>query len=511
MTISSNVRTAGPYTGNDTATEFSFEFKVFDAGEVVVIQTDADGAETTLVEGTDYTVDLNSDQDTSPGGSVTLDAALPTGEKLTVTSDVDYLQSLDLTNQGGFYPQTINDALDRLTILAQQTAEEASRAFKVKISSDDDPDQLVADLFAAEVDAENAASNAASSASNAADSETAAASSASAAASSASAASTSASNAADSETAAASSADAAASSASAASTSASNASDSADAAASSASAAADSESNAAASATSASDHLQTFRGTYYGDLSSDPGTDPNGDPVDKGDFYFNTTLNTPRFYNGESWGSNDVPAHAAETQTHGAPSGGRLVHTGDVGNYETKAIGEPFALWDHITGVPEPDNSGSAKFIKLTAGLTGAGEYNEGLLTAESVIGSAPLVEATAEIATGPLSGEVVHLMNTEESVIRARETSGILQFDQMQRITGTLGIRPDRFQTPEGTGVFSDSVNDGSRDHTGTGTGYQWIIDMDSANSPDARASSTTDGETRAKNVSATFYMRIV
>ncbi|MFI9652844.1 hypothetical protein, partial [Guyparkeria halopsychrophila] len=167
MTISSNVRVAGPYTGNDTATQFSFSFKVFDTAEVVVIQTDSTGAESTLVEGTDYTVALNADQDTSPGGTVTLPAALPTGEKLTVTSDVDYLQSLDLTNQGGFYPQTINDALDRLTILTQQTAEEAGRSIKVKISSGDDPDQLVADLFAAEVDAENAASNAASSASSA--------------------------------------------------------------------------------------------------------------------------------------------------------------------------------------------------------------------------------------------------------------------------------------------------------------------------------------------------------
>ena len=44
-------------------------------------------------------------------------------------------EPLDLTNQGGFYPKVINAALDRLTILAQQNAEQISRSVKVPISS----------------------------------------------------------------------------------------------------------------------------------------------------------------------------------------------------------------------------------------------------------------------------------------------------------------------------------------------------------------------------------------
>ncbi|MDZ7789738.1 MAG: hypothetical protein U5L08_04440 [Xanthomonadales bacterium] len=326
MTISSNVRTAGPYTGNDTATAFSFTFKVFSTAEVVVIQTDADGLETTLVEGAAYSVALNADQDTAPGGSVTLAAALPAGEKLTVTSDVDYQQPLDLTNQGGFYPQTINDALDRLTILAQQTAEESGRAVKVKISSGDDPDQLVADLFAAEVDAENAAGAAGASASaastsegNAANSETAASDSETAAAGSASAASTSASNASASETNAANSASAASTSESNAAASASAASTSEGNASNSETAAGNSAQNAADSETAALAYLEELRGRWFGALSSDPTTDPNGDALEAGDAYWHIGDSQLRVYNGTAW---EGAFSAADAVSHSSQGDG---------------------------------------------------------------------------------------------------------------------------------------------------------------------------------------------
>jgi len=39
MTISSEVRKAGPYDGNDVTTSFPFSFKVFSADDVVVVLT----------------------------------------------------------------------------------------------------------------------------------------------------------------------------------------------------------------------------------------------------------------------------------------------------------------------------------------------------------------------------------------------------------------------------------------------------------------------------------------
>ena len=179
-----------------------------------------------------------------------------------------------------------------------------------------------------------------------------------------------------------------------------------------------------------------------------------------------------------------------------------------------KAIAEPFPIWDHIAGVAVPDNSGTAKFIRLTAGQSGAGGYNEGLLTDEQVSGSAPLVEADAEIAIGPLAGQRVPLINTEGAFIRPGTDSGALQFDQMQRITGTFSASRFFHTTPVVGGAMSQGTR-GNQERpsrtTNAVTDPNQSIDFDSANSPDARVSDTTDGETRPKNRQATYYMRIV
>jgi hypothetical protein len=157
MSISSNSRKAGPYSGNDVATAFSFAFKVFTTADVLVVHTSAIDVETELSLGPDYTVTLNSNQDSNPGGTVTLPAALVTGTKLTITSALSNLQPVTLTNNGGFYPAVINDALDRATILIQQLAEEVGRAVKVNISSAATPDEFLDTLSTAAAEAEASA------------------------------------------------------------------------------------------------------------------------------------------------------------------------------------------------------------------------------------------------------------------------------------------------------------------------------------------------------------------
>lgn len=279
MTISSSTRKAGPYTGNGVTTSFSFSFKVFQASDLEVVRTNLSGVESILVLGTDYTVTLNSNQNSNPGGSITATTAPASGFKITITSNIAYTQALDLTNQGGFYPTTINDALDRTTIQIQQLNEQVSRAAKLPISNPTDADALTADLVRLADSADNidiAANNidaiiaapdeaaaAAASAALANDwatktsgpvagGEYSAKYNAQQAASSATSASTSASNADTSAINAASSATAAATSASSASTSATSASTSATTASTKASEASTSATNAASSASSAS-------------------------------------------------------------------------------------------------------------------------------------------------------------------------------------------------------------------------------------------------------------------
>ena len=135
MSISSITRKAGPYTGNGVTTVFPFAFKVFSAGDLVVTRTDLSAIETTLAIITDYTVTLNTNQDTNPGGSVTTLATPANGFLITLTSGAPVLQPTVLTNLGGFYPTVLNDSLDRLTIFCQQLAEQVSRSYKVAVSS----------------------------------------------------------------------------------------------------------------------------------------------------------------------------------------------------------------------------------------------------------------------------------------------------------------------------------------------------------------------------------------
>ena len=136
MTISSTTRIAGPFVGTGSASVFPFTFKVFAASDLDVIRLNSStGVETTLVLTTDYTVTLNGNQNTNPGGSVTLVAgALASGFTLTITSDIANLQPTDLTNQGGFYPEVITDSLDRATIQIQQMAEDVGRSVKAPLS-----------------------------------------------------------------------------------------------------------------------------------------------------------------------------------------------------------------------------------------------------------------------------------------------------------------------------------------------------------------------------------------
>lgn len=178
MTVSSTVNTSPIYAGNDTTGPWAFSFKTFDQAELEVIKASSAGVETILTLTTQYTVSLNGDQNASPGGEVTTVANVATGESLRVRWVGIPTQETDIQNAGGFYPEVIENALDKLTMLTQRNTEEVGRAVKTTITSGDDPDALVASLLAAEVNAAASEAAAAVSAGNASTSETNAAASA---------------------------------------------------------------------------------------------------------------------------------------------------------------------------------------------------------------------------------------------------------------------------------------------------------------------------------------------
>ena len=150
MTTPSTARKAGPLLGTGSQTAWPFTFKVFAAGDVAVTIANSSGAETVLVLNTDYSVSLNANQDTSPGGTITYPisgSALPVGSKLSITGDIDYDQPLDLPSGGNFSPLALENQLDRATMQIQQLKEEVDRSAKLPVTNSEDPQTLVADLL----------------------------------------------------------------------------------------------------------------------------------------------------------------------------------------------------------------------------------------------------------------------------------------------------------------------------------------------------------------------------
>lgn len=138
MTVPATPRRAGPYDGNGVTTAFGFDFKTFDETDVRVVVLDVPtNVETNAVLNSDYTVALNPDQESTPGGTVNYLVALPASKKITLIGSLDYDQSTDLPDGGGYRAQQVEDALDRVVIMVQQLREVTDRCAQVPVSSED--------------------------------------------------------------------------------------------------------------------------------------------------------------------------------------------------------------------------------------------------------------------------------------------------------------------------------------------------------------------------------------
>lgn len=93
------------------------------------------------------------------------------------------------------------------------------------------------------------------------------------------------------------------------------------------------------------------------------------------------------------------------------------------------------------------------------------------------------------------LRGEFIRGLDDGRGVDSGRSI-GTGQLDQMQRLQGTFNASP---YTVGRTGAFTYASNAGS---VGTGSGDRGTYTFDSGNSPNARVSADTTGETRPRNV---------
>ena len=130
MTISAETAVAGPYSGNGATTAFAFSFKCFSTSDVDVYLETSAGAQTLQTLSTHYSVSLNADQDTSPGGTVTMVTAPVTGSKLHIVSGLPLTRTDVFSNAGGFYPNVLNDARDKTTLQIIQINDRVSRSIR---------------------------------------------------------------------------------------------------------------------------------------------------------------------------------------------------------------------------------------------------------------------------------------------------------------------------------------------------------------------------------------------
>lgn len=358
MTVSSTT-TKVSYSGNGSLTVFAYTFKVFDQADLkVIVRTDATGTETVKTITTDYTV---SGVGNTSGGNVTFVTAPASGETVVIRREASLTQTTDYTPNDPFPASSHEDALDKLTFFAQQQQEELDRAIKLSrtntitsteftVGATDRANKILAfdgngeisvtqelgtfqgnwsasttyaardivkDTSTNNIFIANTAHTSSGSqplttntdsakwdllvdAASATTSATNAATSATAAATSATAAATSATNAATSAT-SASTAQTAAETAQAASETAKTASETAQAAAETAK-------------TAAETALDTFDDIFLGAKTSDPTLDNDGDALQDGALYFDTTNNVFKVYDlgGTQW-LTTVPSSAEQT------------------------------------------------------------------------------------------------------------------------------------------------------------------------------------------------------
>jgi hypothetical protein len=130
--------------GNGVATSFSFSpITIFSEEHLQVVKVNTSGVETLLIKGageTNYSVTLTTPLLLPSTGSITYPASgtaniLLTGEKIVIKRMVPLTQEVNLENQGGYFADTQENIVDKLSMIDIQQQEEINRSVKLNIST----------------------------------------------------------------------------------------------------------------------------------------------------------------------------------------------------------------------------------------------------------------------------------------------------------------------------------------------------------------------------------------
>lgn len=149
MSVRDNYSKAGPYAAYGTQTKFPFSFKIFKPEQVRVF---VNAKELDTLDG--YSVTVGSEN-----GNVVFDTP-PQGD-ITIMRNMDFEQGVDLQNNTAFLAEVLEDALDKLTMIAQQLRVDLDRAIIIPPNYTGDPEDYYTTILEARTAAVNAANNAA--------------------------------------------------------------------------------------------------------------------------------------------------------------------------------------------------------------------------------------------------------------------------------------------------------------------------------------------------------------
>lgn len=135
MTIT-NETTKVVYQGDDAATTWPFTFLIPE-GEAVVSLVTIETGETEELDPAAFTITGEDDPD---GGDVEYPLSgspLSTDYYIVVQRITPYTQTTDLSNQSGYYPETVENMADKIVYQTQQLNEEMSRTVRFPVSDDE--------------------------------------------------------------------------------------------------------------------------------------------------------------------------------------------------------------------------------------------------------------------------------------------------------------------------------------------------------------------------------------
>lgn len=151
MTVENQVNKTEPQVMGTTV-DYPFTFTVLtkdpteDIARQAIKVIVSDGiTQTQLTYGTDYSVTLNKN---GIGGTVTVTDKRTSDYSLIVYREYDFKQESDYQNYNAFPADTMEQNLDKLTMIAQQLKEKSDRAVTVDMFSEADPSELVNEIEA---------------------------------------------------------------------------------------------------------------------------------------------------------------------------------------------------------------------------------------------------------------------------------------------------------------------------------------------------------------------------